>query len=98
MKIKHKSQFGGTFRLTSSLGKYPNGQIAIKLYDESDGLPYATATVSVQEKLEACEVAIKNYSENVGILESLINAKVIDSPHRFIQSGFVNIPVCKLKS
>ena len=97
MKIKHKSQFGGTFCLFESLGKYQNGQTAIRLYDESDGLPYATATVSVQDKLENDEVAIKNYSENEGILESLVKANVITEPHRFIESGFVKIPICKLK-
>jgi hypothetical protein len=97
MKIKHKSPFGGTYRLFESLGKYPNGQTSIRLYDEEDGLPYATATVSVKDQLEEDEVAIKNYSENEGLLQSLINSKIIDSPHRFIESGFVKIPVCKLK-
>jgi hypothetical protein len=98
MIIEHKSPYGDAkYRLIVNVSKYKNGQSAIQLYDAEDGLPYAKATVSVQEQLEDGEVAIKNYSENSGILESLVSAGVVTEPHRFIYSGFVTIPVCKLK-
>jgi hypothetical protein len=90
--INHKG-----FELTAQFAKYQNGQVAIKLTDNSDGFPYATATVCVEDNLlNEGEVAIKNYSENEGILESLIEAEVIEVPHAFIQSSFTKIPICKL--
>jgi hypothetical protein len=95
MKITHKSPYG-EYQLSLSFAKYANGQTAIKLFDMSDGLPFAVATVSVDDQLLEDEVAIKDYSENEGILDSLIEAGVIDNPHEFIQSGWVKIPVCKL--
>ncbi len=48
------------------------------------------------EHIESGEVAIKNYSENEGVLQALIAAKIISEPVRFIATGFVQIPVCKL--
>lgn len=95
MKITHKSQFGTTYQLKAQITKYANGDNAIKLYDLEDGLPYATASVSV-EGLADWEVAIKNYSENAGILQSLVEAKIVDAPHRVIRQGYALIPVCKL--
>jgi hypothetical protein len=96
-KIKHTSLYGGEYELQVSFGKYANGQTRIQLIDSSDGIPYCTATVAVDYELAETEVAIKNYSENEGILNSLIDAGVIGHPRTFIQSGYVKIPICKLK-
>ena len=94
--ITHKTPYG-KYRLSPSFGNYANGQTAIKLFDMSDGMPYATATVCVEDSLlKEDEVAIKDYSENAGILDSLIEAGIVNQPHAFIQSNFVKIPICKL--
>lgn len=61
-----------------------------------DNEPFMTASVSVEAELEADEVAIKNYSENEGILDELIKNGVVSKPHKVINSGFVTIPICKL--
>ena len=96
MKINFKSKFG-EYQLLATFGKYGNGQTAIKLIDEEDGMPFAVATVCVEDDLvKENEVAIKDYSENEGMLESLINAGMVEEPHAFVQSGFVKIPICKL--
>jgi hypothetical protein len=96
--INHKSPFG-EFELSLQFAKYGNGQTAIKLIDVIDGMPFATATVCVEDNLlKENEVAIKDYSENQGILDTLINAEIVEYPHAFIQSGFVKIPICKLKN
>lgn len=97
MIVKHKTPYGD-YQLKLQFAKYINGQTSIKLIDVEDGMPFATATISVNDQLLEDEVAIKNYSENEGILQSLIDADVIEKPHEFIQSGFVTIPVCKLKN
>lgn len=78
-------------------GTYNNGRTAITLNDVEDGQPIATATVNIpDEPIEKNEVHIKNYSENQGITESLVEAGIINKPHRKFQQGFVQIEVCNL--
>lgn len=61
-----------------------------------DGETIAVATVNI-EPLEENEVSIKDYSENEGMLQWLIDNGIIEEPHRYIQSGWVRVPICKLK-
>ena len=84
MIVNHTSPYGDTYRLQAGYGRYANGQTRIQLYDVMDGMPYATATVAVDVKLAEDEVAIKNYSENEGVLDSLIKAGVVSHPHLYI--------------
>ena len=90
--MKHK---GKSLRVQYS--KYGNGQNAILLNYASNGQPYAVASVAIDQLLQSDEVAVKNYSENEGILKSLLKAGIIATPHRFISSGFVQIPICKIQ-
>lgn len=73
---------------------YKNGGTAISLVDE-DGCPIATASVLLSN-LKKDEIAIKDYSENTGMLEALLSAEIVTEPHRYVPSGFVMIPVCRL--
>lgn len=75
--------------------KYLSGANSIILVDVVDNFPVANCCVNLPG-LADDEVAIKNYSENEGILDALLEAKVISEPVRFERSGFVNIPICKL--
>ena len=90
------SPFGLRYLVFVRKEKYPNGEQRIQIYDSSDGMPYATATSQIQGDLEEGEVAIKNWSENEGILDFLVENKFIEKPHRFVEQGFVRIPICKL--
>ena len=90
------SQFGERYLLFVKQETYKEGGIRIQLYDSTDGTPYATATTNIQGDLESGEVAIKNWSENEGILDFLVEHKFIEKPHRFVEQGFVRIPICKL--
>ena len=90
------SQFGERYLLFIKKETYKEGGIRIQLYDSTDGTPYATATTNIQGDLESGEVAIKNWSENEGILDFLVEHKFIEKPHRFVKQGFVRIPICKL--
>jgi len=76
--------------------QHPNGCNRIDLIDESDGLPYATCTIMMDD-LQENEVAIKNYSENAGMLDFLLEEELVEKPHRFINQGYVAIPICKIK-
>ena len=94
--FKHVSPYG-EFQLIAEFSNYKNGQNAITLWDTADGFPYAKASLCAEDELlESDEVAIKDYSENVGILESLIEAEIIDHPHAFIWTGHVRVPICKI--
>ena len=91
-KIKH-----GDYNLELELGIYHNGQVCLRLRDMEDKMPYATATVCVEnDLLQKGEVAIKDYSENEGILNALIEADIVEPPHAFIQADYTKIPICKL--
>jgi hypothetical protein len=76
-----------------------NRRIAIELVEDTPPFfePVAMATVNLpNEKMEPDEVAIKDYSENEGMLECLMKAGIISKPLRIVQSGFVSVPICKL--
>jgi hypothetical protein len=90
-------------------GRYPNSRIAIQLYNDEplkeDGYTIspgteliATATVNVvdYEKLGKNQVIIKNYSENEGMLEALINANIISKPVGQVKTRFVTVAICDL--
>lgn len=77
--------------------KYNNGRTAIKLQDKLDGEPIATATVNLPDvMMKEDEVAIKDYSENEGMLNAFVKAGIVGRPFMFAESGFVAIPICKL--
>lgn len=75
--------------------RYANGQSAVVLLT-TEGEVQAVATVAIDEQLAEDEIAIKNYSEGEGMLEFLLEVGIIKSPHRFVPSGYVNIPICRI--
>jgi hypothetical protein len=68
---------------------------AIQIYDRAERECVCTASVNVGG-LESGHIAIKDYSENEGILAWLIENKIVSKPVRFVGSGYVEIPICKL--
>lgn len=75
---------------------YANGRKAIILTDVVDGDSVAYATINVEEAILLPEqVIIKNYSENEGILDVLVKAKIISEPIGSIKIGaWVSAPIC----
>lgn len=75
----------------------PNN-IALVAFNNSEGYmeEYAVVSTNPNAELEKGFVAIKNWSENEGILNVLIREGVVSTPSHFIRSGFVDIPVCEL--
>lgn len=82
--------------LTPVIGQYANGQTSIQLND-SNGMAYMTASVAHDINIQKDEVIIKNYSENEGILEALIEAEIIDPEVTPFRVNFVVLFVAKLK-
>lgn len=78
-------------------GKYYNGRTALELIDAEDNEPVAVATVNIPEEiLEEDEVIIKDYSENEGMLDCLVENKIVTPPHRYVNTGYVTCPVSYL--
>lgn len=80
----------------------PQTAVALRLMSEEDFgsagkvlTPYMTASVNVGNS-DPEEVAIKDYSENEGILKALVENKIVSEPLRFEQSGYVQIPICRI--
>src|SRR5690606_13888910 len=73
-----------------------NGRIAIQLIHVETGELVSVATVNLPVKLRHDEVLIKDYSENEGMLEALVNAGVVEDTGKRVASGYVEIPVCRL--
>lgn len=96
MEIKFKQ-----WECTLQTGMYQGGNLAIKLIGVDlpiyDNL-VAVATTNLPG-LSLHEVAIKDWSENEGMYETLLKAEIIQPAHRFMQSGWIKkIPVCYLKA
>lgn len=96
MTYNYNTLYGTTVPISLQIGKYANGHNSIQMIDMTDGFLYTTASVSVPDLVDN-EVGIKNYSENEGVLEFLLENNIVEQPHRFVESGFVIIPICKLK-
>jgi hypothetical protein len=90
-------EFGG-YTLSVKMTKYAgNGRRAIQLIDTADGELYCMATVNMPDvDLSDSEVAIKNWSENEGILQCLQVNGVIGPVKRRMPSGFVYVDIVDL--
>lgn len=85
--------------LTTYWGQYNNGRIALTIVDEApEEGPIATATVNLPDaNIPKNAIAVKNYSENEGMVDTLVASGVIKpEPLKFIMSGFVSIGVYEL--
>lgn len=74
-------------------GRFPSaGRWPLLMTDERQRL-----SINLQDAPRAgSEVAIKDYSEGEGTLQLLIAHGVVLPPHRFVPSGYVEIPICHL--
>jgi hypothetical protein len=67
--------------------------------DICKGEPIATCTVNLPDvPLRPDEVIIKDYSENTGMLNTLLDAGVVEMTGKTIDTGFVTCPICVLVS
>lgn len=96
-----KSPFTGEdLSVMVNVRMYNNGRVALELLEEDleYGLtPYATATVNLPDVLlQPNEVLIKDYAENEGILQFLVDNNIVTATKNGVQSGYVWVPVCIL--
>jgi len=92
MKIRFRGQ-----NCPIQLTKYAHGNPALLILDEESGQRIAVASVNLPRgQVGEGEIAIKDWSENEGMLAALIEAGVVSQPLREVLSGFVKIPICTL--
>jgi len=80
-----------------TFGYYKDENLAIMLIDAETKEPIADATSNLPTfPLKSYEVLIKNYSENEGILQALIDGGIIEDTGIAISTGFVKLNLCNL--
>jgi hypothetical protein len=87
--LKH-AVYGKGQEVVLLLTRYGNGNRSLELHT-LEGEPFMRASVNPGRLLADNHIAIKDWSENEGIVQDLIDAKVI-SPHAIdvFTSGFVS--------
>lgn len=74
-----------------------NNRTAIQLLDEKTKEVIATASVNLPDvEINDNEIAIKDWSENNGMIEALREAGIIGKTICTTPSGFCNIQICEL--
>lgn len=80
-----------------AFGEYGNGRTALFLTDNATLEDVLCASVNLpDEVIGSNEVAIKDYSENEGVLDALIKHKVVSKPKRYVNLTHVSVPICEL--
>ena len=74
-------------------GYYENKNLAIEIWNTTEG-PIIRVTVNPYVKLPDDRIAIKNYSENEGMVDWLVSHDIIEEDAmQIIVSGLVELPV-----
>ena len=92
----YKSKYGTYKDCQFVIGYYENGNLGIEIRSNTEGA-IARVTVNPDIPISIDEIAIKDYSENEGMVDWLLSMNIIEEePIREIESGWVTIPVHKL--
>lgn len=94
MKEKERVVFGTTKCFLNIFNC--DGDIEIDLYAVRGKRFIASATVELPVSIPPGHAAIKNYSESSGMLQALMDAKIVAEPSFYVRSGYVEIPVCRV--
>lgn len=90
-----KTKYGEYPNCEFKTGQYGNGNLALQVESLDEG-PICTCTVNPDEVVTHDAIAVKNYSENEGMVDTLTEMGLIGEELYSIPSGFVSIPVHKL--
>lgn len=78
------------------VGSYGNKNLAVEIWSAEDG-PISRVTVNPGIMIPRTQIAIKDYSENEGMVDFLKSEGLIeDVPVMTIPSGWIEIPVYNL--
>ena len=94
--MKFKTKFG-TYNVKILPKIYMNGRAALLMVDDPGGEPVATITINTPEtQLQPGEIAVKNYSENEGMVEFLLSNKLAVDTGRVADGRYINAPIMKI--
>lgn len=94
IKVKFKK-----WNCVAVFGRYlNNNRVSIRLIEEETNEPIATASVNLTEirGMTDNQVAIKDYSENEGMVEALTKAGIIGNRILLVDNGHVEIGIYEL--
>lgn len=76
--------------------EYASGGTALILNDAASGERVAVATVNIPEcDIQPNHVLIKDWSENEGILQTLVNANIVKEMGITVPCGFAEAHLCE---
>jgi hypothetical protein len=93
MKFHFKARSGAEWDCVIRGQRYRDGQPAWQAYDAEDGAPVATITVNMADyghimPEDGSEIFVKNYSENEGILEQLVEQGIVEDTGGRLDAGY----------
>ena len=90
-----KTQYGEYPNCEFVTGYYPNGNLALEVAIKDEG-PLCICTVNPGQVVTHDAIAVKDYSENEGMVNTLTEMGIIGRRLYLIRSGRVEIPVHEL--
>ena len=94
MILKKEEYQNGKTALVIIIG---NGNDALEEMGMQPGDEYTVVTVNLPNvELQDNEICVKNYTENEGLFEQLIEQKILRDTGRKVKTGFVSIPIAEL--
>lgn len=97
-KFTFKSRYGSYQNCYFVTSRYGNGNLAVEIWNNTEG-PISRITTNPDIKIPVTHIAIKNYAENEGMVETMKKMGIIESdPTQIIRTGYVTVPVHKLTS
>lgn len=95
-EFTYKSKYGEYDHCFFQVGHYQNDNLAIEIWSNEEG-PISRVTVNPGIYIDNDRIAIKNYSENEGMVDWLVSEGLIEElPIEHISSGWVKIPIHEL--
>lgn len=95
--VKLRFPFGKTYTGNIVADKYYyTGDIALSFVDSATGELITVLTVALESPASPGSVFIKDYSENEGLLDQLIEQEIVGEPTNYVRSGYVTIPMVPL--
>ena len=92
--------FGTDYECQFVTGKYGNGNLALEIVgaegSEYEGEPIFRVTVNPGQPIPTSQIAIKDYSENEGMVDFCKKLGIIGNLVHTVHSGWVEIPIYEL--
>lgn len=96
-RMKNKEFMYGMTPVNIKMGTYNNRRPSLQLIDVIDNVPFMTATINVPlADVEGDLVVIKDYSENTGVYDWLVEKNIVVPTGYFYELAFDRVPICTL--